>query len=408
VSRIDPETYNPEALLPSHVVHDLVIAESWQLSALNPDPSLRLKRLEENAGLRTAELQLVPYDMRGHRWLDCNQTIQECGSYKVHCGANSVEAILERAPDTQVIHIASAGNAAYGTLQGSQPYGLKVVTEATTTASRAKVGTLRQAGATVNNVHNEFQQARDGAALQSEQRFHAKVEAYDSIDTIAGQSIIGWNMVKDLLEQHQRGELNVHEDPITLFVPVGGGGLLAGIASVAKECKDRGWLGRDNVKIYGVQLEGCDAMKRYVDYVRAGLEPPDDLFAVGLPFNAKSDGTAVRWPGKLTAAIAVDPEFVTDFITVSEGELGEAMRLMSKTHNVMVEPAGALAAAGARQYAAKNPASRRHRPPETLITLTTGANVSPDVYQEFMQKAAAWRQAQETQKAAELSAYHDR
>lgn len=402
---INIETYNPEAYT-SQQVYERVMLEALPLSVLNPEFSARRDALYNEVGVVRVCLEPSRVDFRGHKGLTSNQTVQECGSYKVRGSANAVLHAREIDPNLTDIHICSAGNAAYGALQACSQYGIKLTSQCVKTASPAKIGTLRLEGATVHNVHDEFEGGRQAALLLGEQQHHATIEAYDQIETIAGQATIGWETLADLLERGNKGEIDLHNDSIKLFAAVGGGGHISGIACVLKWARGQGLIGPSNVQLIGVQMEGCDAMKRSIDYERWGVTPPQDLFAEGPSFDPKCDGTAVRQPGRLTRAIIADPELVTDIITVSEGELGQAMKELTAIHNVMVEPAGALSQAGAKKYANAHPFDRR-RPAETLITFTTGANVSPDLYRHFMTRAKEWRNEQVISESVRLEAYRE-
>lgn len=403
---INPETYNPEVYT-SGQVYGMVVAEALPLSIMNTTPSERRDALYHEVGIVPVALEPAQVYLRGHRGLVSDQTTQTGRSYKIRGSGNAILHARTIDPDVHTVHICSAGNAAQGAVQAARRYGIQVVCEATQGASSAKLNTLRREGAIVNAVHPEFEDGRQAAILQGEQHHHASIEAYDQVETIAGQATVGWETLSDLLGRSQRGEISLHTDPIKLFVPVGGGGLIAGIACVIKWAKDEGLLGRNNVHVIGVQMEGCDALKRSADYTRAGYEPPKDLFAVGPPFDPSCDGTAVRKPGRLTSAIVADPTFVTDILAITPGELGVAMDEATKRHGQSIEPAGALSLAGAKRYAETHPFDRRG-PAETLITFTTGANVSPETSELFRERAATWRQQRAARAAAGLVAYRNK
>lgn len=387
-------------------VYARVMDQALGLSLHNSEPSnLRDVMYQMVTPVALERLPMVSY---GHRLLDSDQTTQRGGSYKVRGATHALAMALRADPNLTDVHICSAGNAATGALVACNAYveGLRLTVECVEDASAVKVDALRVGGAIVHPVHTRFGDGQKAARQQGAQPGHAVIEAFDQIETIAGQSTIGWETLEDLQAQAARGEIDLHTTPIKLFVPVGGGGLISGIACVMRWAKDAGMVG-ENVQVYGVQMEGCDAMKRYVDCVRLG-GTPGDLFEEGLPFNPKSDGTAVLEPGLLTRAVVADPRFVAGIYGVSEGELGIAMADLTKSHSRNIEPAGALALAGARQYMQANPASLRQGPPETIVTFTTGANVSSGLYVHFMDKAATLRRRCKQQEQAELEAYHGR
>ena len=381
-------------------VYNQVIAQALELSVLHEGPLPLRDELYGTIGVVPVELEPGPAPLGNHRELISNQTVQECGAYKVRGSANAFLRARERAPGLETVFIASAGNAAAGLEQACRPYGVKVVCEATKQASSAKVGTLRMSGAKVNNVHDTFEDARMAARTKpdADPERLATIDAYDAPETMGGQATIGWETLKSLLEMAERGQIDLHRDPIKLFVPVGGGGIIAGIASVVKWAKDQGYLGRENVQVIGAQMEGCDAMSRQVREVRLGRTPAENLFEKGPRYNPDCDGTAVMRPGKLTAALVADPEFVASIMTVTPEALGIAMDELSAHHHVWVEPAGALAHAAATKYAQLFPA-KKAEDGELFVTFTTGANISPDLRQKFNNLASSSRKWQETERA---------
>ena len=401
----------PAERFTSTQVCNLVLEQALPLSPFHEGSS---DRRDAVYGLvRPVDLERMAVDVRGHRLLNSDQTNQLGGSYKLRGSTHALLAALDADPALTDVHIASAGNAANGALQACLALGqrlgraLRLGAECTTGASETKMGILQYGGATVNNRHARFVDAREAARVLGEQPGHVTLDAYDAVETIAGQATVGWETLFDLVGQASVGRIDLHHTPIKLFVPVGGGGLISGIASVMFWAKEQGLIGQ-NVQVIGVQMQGCDAMKRYRDYVLSGELPPADLFADGLRFSGKADGTAVETPGELTRAVCSDPNFVADIVTVSEGELGLAMANATRCHGYEIEPAGALSLAGACLYAGEHPAQpRAGAPSETLITFTTGANVAPDLYEYFMLAAAGLLESRRLAGAAALDAYRD-
>ena len=208
-----------------------------------------------------------------------------------------------------------------------------------------------------------------------------------------------------MLARQSNNEIDLHAEPVNIFLPVGGGGLISGVASVIRWAKEMGHVG-ENVQVFGVQMENCNAMYRSRAYLDRRETPPAELFRNDT-FNDKADGIAVRTPGKFTVQLATNRNLVADIVCVSEGQLGEAMTLLSKTHGRKVEPAGALAMAGARAYAVAHSVygSQTKIEKQHLVTVTSGANVSDELYDYFMDKAQEDTQSKELQNRRKLAAY---
>ncbi|TBR37359.1 pyridoxal-phosphate dependent enzyme, partial [Marinomonas agarivorans] len=167
---------------------------------------------------------------------------------------------------------------------------------------------------------------------------------FDDLDTIAGQGTIGM----EILRQHE-GHLDA------IFVPVGGGGLIAGVAAYIKYL-------RPDIKVVGVEPEDAACLKAAM---QAGS--PTRLEQVGI----FADGVAVGLIGENTFAIAKD--VVDEVITVSTDEMCAAIKDIYDDTRSITEPAGACALAGLKKYIEKNKAQG-----ETLIAINSGANVNFD------------------------------
>lgn len=376
-----------EAIVTSQEAYLRVMAEMELLRGDSP----RLREMRA-MGIDVVPLEPAHLDLRGHTGLVSNQTELPTESYKVRGMANAFLSVRDKNPSLTEVHIASAGNAAKGLAYVAKKSGVKATAECVLGVSSKKHADLIAMGASVNVVYADLEDGMTQAEKDGAAEGHAVIHAFDQEAVIAGQATIGLETLADLLERQRQsgGRFDLHTDKVKLFVPVGGGGLIAGIACVMKWAKDEGLIGRDNVQVIGVQMEGCDAMKRRVECIRRGEVPPADLFAVGPSFDGRSDGTAVRRPGVLTAAIVADAEYVKEIMLVTPGELGQAMVDLRWTQRKRIEPAGALSAAAASKYAQEYPATDRRYPEkrETLVTFVTGASVDETLFAEFEQQAA--------------------
>ena len=177
-----------------------------------------------------------------------------------------------------------------------------------------------------------------------EQHGYTYIHPFDDPDVIAGQGTIAL----EILTQHPH-----HIDAI--FVPCGGGGLLAGIAVLAKSL-------RPDIKIIGVEPEDAASM---TTAVRGGTRQTLDHVGIF------ADGVAVKMPGELTYELI--KQHVDDFVTVSTDEICAAMKDLFDDNRAIAEPSGAVAAAGSKKWAAGQPGKNL-----TLINIVSGANINFD------------------------------
>ena len=268
---------------------------------------------------------------------------QSVFSFKLR-GAYNKMARLSAAQLARGVICASAGNHAQGVALAARRLGCRAIVVMPVTTPRVKVEAVLALGADAVLHGDSYSDAYAHAVtLQRRQRL-TFVHPFDDPDVIAGQGTIGM----EILRQHQ-GRLDA------VFVPVGGGGLISGIAAYLKSV-------RPEVRVIGVQARDSDAMARSV---RAGkrLELPEvGLFA---------DGTAVKMVGEETFRLA--RRSVDEFVIVDTDEVCAAIKDVFQDTRTVLEPAGALSVAGIKQYVA-----RRKSKGQTLVAVTTGANMNFD------------------------------
>jgi threonine dehydratase len=239
---------------------------------------------------------------------------------------------------------ASAGNHAQGVALGARKLGTRAVVVMPVTTPQLKVDAVRALGGEVL-LHGDSYSDAYGHALEQQQRLGLTfVHPFDDPDVIAGQGTIAM----EILRQHQ-GPLDA------VFVAIGGGGLIAGVASYIKAV-------RPEIKVIGVQMNDSDAMIRSVD-----AEERVTLADVGL----FSDGTAVKLVGQETFRIA--RELVDEFVTVDTDAVCAGIKDVFIDTRSIVEPAGALAVAAIKQYAEVH--GKRG---ETYAAILCGANMNFD------------------------------
>ena len=278
-----------------------------------------------------------------HAVLLKREDLQPVFSFKLRGAYNKIVQLDADARSRGVV-CASAGNHAQGVALAARKLGLRAVVVMPTTTPRIKSDAVVRLGGEVilhgTAVSESFQKA-DALAGQEGLVF---VHPFEDVDVIAGQGTIGL----EILRQHGNGI-------DAIFVPIGGGGLIAGIAAYVKSL----WPA---VKVIGVEPEDAASMRAALDAGR-----PVELDEVGL----FADGVAVRQVGPETFRIA--SQCVDDIVLVGTDEICAAILDIYEDTRSIAEPAGALAVAGLKAYAAGRQTSG-----ETLIAILSGANVNFD------------------------------
>ena len=294
---------------------------------------------------RETQLDEAPAISRriGNRvWLK-REDMQPVFSYKIR-GAYTMMAALDEADLARGVVAASAGNHAQGVALAAQKLNTKATIVMPKTTPEIKVSAVRRLGAEIVLHGNTYDEASEHAArLVAEQQL-IYVPPYDHPQVIAGQGTVAM----ELLRQHS-GALKA------IFVPVGGGGLIAGIAAYVKALLP-------DVLIIGVEPEEAASMRDSLAQGRRVRLERIGIFA---------DGAAVREVGELPFALA--QQFVDEVITVSNDEICAAVKDIFEDTRSIAEPAGALGLAGLKQYVAREQLSDAN-----LIAILTGANVNFD------------------------------
>src|SRR5690554_6273428 len=278
----------------------------------------------------------------GNHVLLKREDLQPVFSFKIRGAYNKLQQMSEEDRAKGVI-CASAGNHAQGLALGAHHLGIKATIVMPRTTPQIKVDAVKARGAKVVLHGDNFDEASVHAQKLVEERGLTYVHPFDDPDVIAGQGTVAM----EILRQHQR-----HIDAI--FVPVGGG-LIAGVAAYVKAL-------RPDIKVIGVETEDSSVMAQSV---AAGHRVTLD--DVGL----FSDGTAVKLAGVETFRLA--QQYVDDFIQVDTDALCAAIKDVFQDTRSVLEPAGALAVAGAKRYAAQHEWRGK-----TLVAITSGANMNFD------------------------------
>ncbi|WP_242109893.1 threonine dehydratase [Luteimonas aquatica] len=259
-------------------------------------------------------------------WLKL-ENLQRTGSYKVRGAMNALLAARERGDERTVI-TASAGNHAQGLAWAAYRLGMPVITVMPRCAPETKVAGVAHWGATVRLHGESYDEAKAFAAELAAQHDYRLLSAFDDADVIAGQGTVGLELAA--------------LSPDVVLVPIGGGGLAAGVALALKTCLSATQASRrQGVRIVGAQVEGVDAMARALRGDTAAREPAATL----------ADGVRVKVPGQLTRRVL--DTLLDDVVIVREAELRETLVRLALEEHVIAEGAGALALAAGRRVVGK-------------------------------------------------------
>ena len=279
----------------------------------------------------------------GNRVLLKREDQQPVFSFKLR-GAYNKMAHLSVGERARGVIAASAGNHAQGVALAAQTLGCKATIVMPVTTPQIKIAAVESRGAKVV-LHGDSYSDAYAHALTLQKKLHATfVHPYDDPDVIAGQGTIA----VEILRQCQ-GPIDA------IFVAVGGGGLIGGIASYVKRV-------RPEIKVIGVQPVDSDAMTRSLAAGRRVALPHVGLFA---------DGVAVKEVGVETFRIA--RELVDEMVVVDTDAICAAIKDVFEDTRSILEPAGALAVAGIKAWCEKHRAHDR-----TYVAIACGANMNFD------------------------------
>lgn len=280
------------------------------------------------------------------------EDLQPVFSFKLRGAYNKLYQLL-KAGELNGVIAASAGNHAQGLALAAQKMGQKAVIVMPKTTPRIKVDAVKSYGAKAVLFGDTYDEASGHAYELAEKEGLSFIHPYDDPDVIAGQGTIGMELIRQ------------HPEPIdAIFVPVGGGGLLAGVAAFVKYL-------RPEVKIIGVEPEDAASMTEALEKGRRVSLNEVGIFA---------DGVAVKQVGKETFRVA--RKTVDEMITVSTDEICAAIKdIFDDTRSIM-EPAGALAVAGIKKYIEANDVSDH-----TFIAINSGANMNFDRLRHVSERA---------------------
>ncbi len=271
------------------------------------------------------------------------EDMQPVFSFKLRGAYNKMASLLSDVLKRGVI-AASAGNHAQGVALAAKKLKCRAIIVMPTTTPAIKVNAVRARGAEVVLFGDSYSDAYVKALELEKSEQLTFVHPYDDPEVIAGQGTIAMEI------------LNAHPEPIeAIFCCVGGGGLLAGIAAYVKAV-------RPEIKVIGVEAKDAEAMTESLKQGKRVMLEQVGLFA---------DGAAVKQVGEHTFDLA--QQFVDEMIVVDNDAICAAIKDVFEDTRSILEPAGALATAGIKEYAKRNGLRDK-----TLIGIASGANMNFD------------------------------
>ena len=290
----------------------------------------------------------------GHEvWLK-REDMQPAFSFKLR-GAYNKMAQLSDAERARDVVAASAGNHAQGVALAANRLGIKAHIVMGRNTPSIKIDAVRNLGGHVVLHGDTYQDAAKHAAGLAESRGYVPVHPYDDVDVIAGQGTVGMEI------------MNQHPGPDVVFVPVGGGGLIAGISAYVKYL-------RPETQVIGVEADGSACLAAALSAGRRVRLPFDtlDMFA---------DGVSVAQVGREPFKIA--RTCVDGVVVVSIDEICAAVKDVFDDTRLIAEPAGALAVAGLKKYAE----GRERDGARQYVAVVSGANVNFDRLRHISERA---------------------
>ncbi len=306
---------------------------------LSLDHNEQIRKARENLKDIIKETPLIYSDFFSKEY-KCNiyikpENFQVTGSFKIRGAYNKVTNLTEEECRKGII-CSSAGNHAQGVAFSAQRRGIKSIIVMPNVTPLLKIEATKEYGSEIVIHGDVYDEAYNKALELADEHGYTFVHPFDDYDVLCGQGTIGSEILEELD--------NIDE----ILVPIGGGGLISGIALAVKSIKP-------SVKVIGVVPVGAMAMKISVD------EGQVSRLAT---LKTSAEGVAVKQPGDLTFALT--KSYVDEIITVSEKDIMEAVLLILEKHKMIAETAGAVTLAGVK---------KRAKPGKTIVCLISGGNI---------------------------------
>ncbi|WHH57844.1 threonine ammonia-lyase [Petroclostridium sp. X23] len=263
------------------------------------------------------------------------ENLQTTGAFKIRGAYNKISKLSMQQRQRGLI-ASSAGNHAQGVAFAAQKLGVEATIVMPKTTPLIKVDATKGYGANVVLFGDCYDEAYAEARRLEKEKGYVFIHPFNDLDVIIGQGTIGLEIIQEL------------QDIDCIVVPIGGGGLISGIAAAAKILKP-------DIKIIGVEPEGAKAMKVSMESNRlVHLDTVDTI----------ADGVAVKKPGDITFSIIKN--FVDEIVTVSDFEIMESFLVLLERHKLIGENAGVLSLTALKKIKEKN---------KKIVCLVSGGNI---------------------------------
>jgi len=276
------------------------------------------------------------------------ENFQNTGSFKLRGAYNKIYHLSQQEKERGVV-CASAGNHAQGVAYASKLLGVKSMVFMPIFTSPTKIIATKSYGATVVLEGNTYDDAFVAAKQLAEEKGMTVVPAFNDNLVIAGQGTIGIEIYEKL------------RDIDAVIVPVGGGGLISGIALAMKHLNP-------DVEVIGVEAEGAQSMKCSLE--KQQIVPLKSISTI-------ADGIAVKTPGELTFGLV--QQYVDDVLTVNDEEIARTLYLLLQRAKLVVEPAGAVALAAIVS-------EKIMFPGKNIVAVVSGGNVNLSLLTQIIER----------------------
>ncbi len=278
-----------------------------------------------------------------------SENLQLTGSFKLRGAYYKISKLSPEQKQKGVI-ACSAGNHAQGVALASRENNIKATIFIPATAPISKVEATRSYGADIRLIDGVYDDAYQEAVKFQKETDGVFIHPFDDIDVIAGQGTIALEILEQL------------DNIDAVVVPIGGGGLISGVAAVIKQIKP-------DCKVYGVQAAGADSMFESIK-----VHQRTELAHV----NTFADGTAVKLPGELTYNFC--EKYVDEIVTVTEDEIASAVLALMEKQKLVSEGAGALSVAACMFN--KIPLQNKN-----IVCLVSGGNIDVNILSRVINRA---------------------
>ena len=277
------------------------------------------------------------------------ECLQVTGSFKVRGSGFMISQLTDEEKSHGVI-ACSAGNHAQGVALAATKYGIKSIICLPDGAPISKVEATKSYGAEVCMVKGVYDDAYKKAIELRDEKGYTFIHPFDDENVIAGQGTIGLEILHDL------------DDVDAIVVPIGGGGLISGIAYTAKKLKP-------SVKVYGVQAAGAPSM--FNSLAHGHIECLDKVSTI-------ADGIAVKQPGENTFELC--RQCVDEIVTVTEDEISSAILALIEQQKMIAEGAGAVTVAAVMFDKIPNIAGKK------VVCVVSGGNIDVTILSRVIER----------------------